>query len=575
MRFLSRGAFLVSSLAFLIASCRATAGSASPEHEGEGRSSSGSEKFGVLAPLDPQPIALWPEAHSGAWVVLEVVANGSAVKRGDVIARCETRAVDESCTGPGSSSPRPRSRTRASSSAGGSKRRARRRRWRAHGPASIGRSARSTAGSRRSSPSRTARTRSPSATRTRASRTRGRARPAREDVLRRRAGRRDRGHRAQALAPRAGAHPGPERVLSRDRAAYHQDLELGLQTEQREEEFRAQTESVARLERLRRDRALFELAAPCDGILLHGSADDYRPGKTPARVQRGSALAPRTVLFLVAPPAPGAVAFDVGEGEVPSYQDGAKVAVQPAGGGRHERDREARQYARTLGTSAGPSRPCDARGSRSRARATEARAHRARGEAVAREPRRERRPRAPRPGAPAGPHRARSPVPTRSRSGRGARDARARARRGRRLLVAPEPGGSFGTHESPRPVGSSRRCPAPRRRSGRDDGAVRDRTARVRRRPPMPRPSAPSSTSSAPARSSARAASALTCGPSATRCRPCPRSSCAIRARRAPPSCAPPARSSSTSSGATRRSTAAGAISPSGPCRRCSRRRPR
>src|SRR5206468_8909069 len=53
------------------------------------------EKFGILAPLDPRPLALWPEAHGGSWIVLEVLPHGSSVKQGDVIARCETRAIDD------------------------------------------------------------------------------------------------------------------------------------------------------------------------------------------------------------------------------------------------------------------------------------------------------------------------------------------------------------------------------------------------------------------------------------------------------------------------------------------------
>src|SRR5262245_29301360 len=53
------------------------------------------EKLGVLAPRDAKPLALWPEAYSGSWVVLEVLPHGSVVKQGDVVARCETRAIED------------------------------------------------------------------------------------------------------------------------------------------------------------------------------------------------------------------------------------------------------------------------------------------------------------------------------------------------------------------------------------------------------------------------------------------------------------------------------------------------
>src|SRR5262245_16823399 len=80
-------------LPFLIASCHSPGSAGSPAPTGA--SGGGAEKFGVLAPLHPQTISLWPEAHGGAFVVLEVLSHGSVVKRGDVIARCETRAIDE------------------------------------------------------------------------------------------------------------------------------------------------------------------------------------------------------------------------------------------------------------------------------------------------------------------------------------------------------------------------------------------------------------------------------------------------------------------------------------------------
>jgi len=174
-----------------------------------------------------------------------------------------------------------------------------------------------------------------------------------------------------------------QNALSRDRAKHHQELDLALQTEQREEEFRAQGENVARLERqqaieargradaearsadalteqrprlerLRRDRALFELRAPADGVLLHGSIEDYRPGRSPARYVRGSQLGTRADVFVVAPAEPAGVAFDVAESELSSFQDGARVQVKSVAGemsasGTVRLDK----YARSLSTSEG------------------------------------------------------------------------------------------------------------------------------------------------------------------------------------------------------------------------------
>jgi hypothetical protein len=69
------------------------------------------------------------------------------------------------------------------------------------------------------------------------------------------------------------------------------------------------------------------LRAPRAGLLLHGPAREYRPGRTPPRHERGSQLAFRQDLFLVADPAPSALALDVAESELPKFADGAKVVV--------------------------------------------------------------------------------------------------------------------------------------------------------------------------------------------------------------------------------------------------------
>src|SRR5262245_56473177 len=79
-----------SGLALVLVACRA---SAAP---GAGQASAaGGETLGILVPREPAVIALWPETHGGPWTVLEVVPNGTAVEAGQVVVRCETREFDE------------------------------------------------------------------------------------------------------------------------------------------------------------------------------------------------------------------------------------------------------------------------------------------------------------------------------------------------------------------------------------------------------------------------------------------------------------------------------------------------
>jgi hypothetical protein len=54
-----------------------------------------SERNGVFAPASPAAVSIWPEAYTGELLVVEVMPQGSAVKEGDVIAKLETRSIDE------------------------------------------------------------------------------------------------------------------------------------------------------------------------------------------------------------------------------------------------------------------------------------------------------------------------------------------------------------------------------------------------------------------------------------------------------------------------------------------------
>jgi len=53
------------------------------------------ERKGTFLPVDAAEIVLWPEAYRGEYLVLEVLAHGTTVKEGDVVARLDDRAYAE------------------------------------------------------------------------------------------------------------------------------------------------------------------------------------------------------------------------------------------------------------------------------------------------------------------------------------------------------------------------------------------------------------------------------------------------------------------------------------------------
>jgi len=342
---------------FLFSGCQASTHAPDRAPGGAKPPGGAAEKFGVLAPLEPRTIELWPEAYGGSWIALEVLPPGSAVKQGDVIARCDTRAIDDELH---------RGELELASAEIAHRSLLERGKLDADGAGTA--LARARAGLERSRRSLASWKEKELAFASRSDTLSKRWEEAGVEDQKDELDQLEKMYQADELVDatedivlkrsrRALALTQDQNALSRDRASNHQELELVLQTEQREEEFAAQAESVARLERqqaidararedaaarsadalaeqrarlerLRRDRALFVLAAPADGVLLHGSPEDYRPGKTPARYQRGSQLGTRTVLFQVAAPGPSGVAFDVAEGELASFQDGARVEVR-------------------------------------------------------------------------------------------------------------------------------------------------------------------------------------------------------------------------------------------------------
>ena len=88
-----------------------------------------------------------------------------------------------------------------------------------------------------------------------------------------------------------------------------------------------------RLEKLRRDREQLTVRAPCDGIALHGAADDYRPGRAPARHEIGGGAGGRQTLFTVMKGSTCAVALDLPESLVFRVENGAAATVTPIADG--------------------------------------------------------------------------------------------------------------------------------------------------------------------------------------------------------------------------------------------------
>lgn len=316
----------------------------------------GFEKVGVLAPVGAAAISLWPEAYSGAFVVLDVRPTGSIVEAGDVIAQLDTRAIDEEIRRAEAelrskelalTQQRARNELDEASAQRASK----------NATAALDRAKRALDGYKEKEL----------------------AFSKRQDELQKRYEQANLEDQRDELDQLELMYKADELVsatedivikrsrrslentrlgneLSRDRARYREELEQALQLESRTEEFQNRTAELAkllatqaleresradaetraveaakeartRLERLRRDRELFEIDAPRAGVLLHGALRDWRPSKAPARFERGSSLNPRTDVFLVADPTPSAVALDVTDAEAARFATNARVHV--------------------------------------------------------------------------------------------------------------------------------------------------------------------------------------------------------------------------------------------------------
>ncbi len=316
------------------------------------------ERTGVLVPVEYAAISIWPEAWSGELVVLEVLPHGTTVRAGDVIARLDTRALEEQIVEAELEVRSAEVRHQGQIERNTIDDEAAAAAW---GQA-LGRLER--------------------------------ARRALDGWKTRELEFSRRGDDLQALGEQYWVEDQQDELaqllkmyaddelvdateeivlkrsrrdlestqirnqLSRDRRRFHDELTEPLQSEEREEDVRIQEQALDRLKRsqaieqrarvdaalrsaielekkrerlgrLARDLELLSLRAPREGVLLHGRLADLRPGGSPQRLERGSRLSTRTDIFLVADPAAMAVALELPETGRSRLETGARVSLRP------------------------------------------------------------------------------------------------------------------------------------------------------------------------------------------------------------------------------------------------------
>jgi len=90
------------------------------------------------------------------------------------------------------------------------------------------------------------------------------------------------------------------------------------------------TTAHERVDQLKREREQLVLRAPRSGIVMHGGLDDYLPGRAAPRHEPGGAAANRAKLFTIAAPGAFEVALDVPESLLLKLDQGMAVKVIPA-----------------------------------------------------------------------------------------------------------------------------------------------------------------------------------------------------------------------------------------------------
>lgn len=319
------------------------------------------DRPGVFAPHAATALALWPQAWRGELVLVEVLAHGTAVKEGDVIARVEPRGIDEDLhqaeLDAASAAINQRGVVERNKIEDDAARSARER-----AQAEADRAVRALEGWK---------TRELDFARRGDEISREYTKngiddqvdeldqlekmykadelvDATEEIVLKRS-------RRQLALSRTG------QALQSEQIQYKVDYDRARDTQVREEAAKSAREALARLiatqdieraaradaerrsqdsvarqqeklERLRRDRELMTLRAPRAGVLLHGSAQDYHPGRAQRVFARGQSLTPRTDVFLVADPVPATVALEIPESSLAALASGAQVKVRLVAG---------------------------------------------------------------------------------------------------------------------------------------------------------------------------------------------------------------------------------------------------
>jgi len=307
---------------------------------------------GILMPVAPVTITLWPEAYSG------VLAPGSTVKEGDVIARLDPRDVEEQIADAELDLDSARVQH-----AGLVEKNAIAEEAAASGLART-----------RAALERARRSHEGYATREAAFQTRSdalvlKSEQSRTDDQKDELEQLEAMYEADELTDateeivlkrsRRNLEQTEERnALSADRRQYRIDLADQLEAEKRTEDVLRREEELAhlirtqvseararedaearstaglhkkaqRFERLMVDLGRMKVVAPSAGTLLHGARKDYRPGGSGQLIERGSHLSERAESFLIAEPSAIAIAVDVPESRLSQFPDGAAVVARP------------------------------------------------------------------------------------------------------------------------------------------------------------------------------------------------------------------------------------------------------
>jgi len=313
---------------------------------------------GVFVPADAAELSIWPEAYAGELLLLEVVAHGSFVGEGEVVARLETRSLDEEIERAERALRSTRiahngAVARAQLDAAASEEGIRTAR------AGLERSRRSLAGYLEKELEFQSRGRE-SGLRSYAHMVQDQKDEleqleamyredelfaATEEIVLRRNRRNlheaelglklqeDRNALDRELTTPLSVEARKEQLVLRETAFERKVLTAAIETLAREDGVAKSDSGLAdqlqKLERLRRDRELLTLRAPRAGVLLHGGLSDYGPKRPRPDRQRGDRLGTRTALFTVANPDRLALAFEVGESQVGDVRSGMAALVTP------------------------------------------------------------------------------------------------------------------------------------------------------------------------------------------------------------------------------------------------------